>query len=76
MKRLESFLMIISSPLYLSFSSIAVFTLLYLVFIFKPNKNHINNKVLLKNLLESFELELPEELKRLDNHSADPQEFS
>ena len=32
--------------------------------------------MLLKKLLESLDLELPEELKRIDKSSTDPQEFS
>ena len=68
--------MINNTFLYVFFSSIAVFSLFYLFFNFKPHKNHINNKVLLKNLLESLDLELPEELKRLDNSSTDPQKLS
>ena len=62
--------------LYLFLSFLGVFTLLKLFFNLKPNKNHINNKILLRNLLESFELELPDELKRLDNSSVDPQKLS
>ncbi len=65
-----------SSYLYLLFSTIGVFSLVWLFFNFKPNKNHLSNKLLLKNLLESLDLEIPEELKRLDNSSADPQKFS
>tara|TARA_Y100001968_G_scaffold93506_1_gene84084 strand:- start:215 stop:382 length:168 start_codon:yes stop_codon:yes gene_type:complete len=42
----------------------------------RPNKTHINNKILLKNLLEGLDVELPEELKRLDNSSTDPQNLS
>tara|TARA_B100001029_G_C14649964_1_gene228787 strand:+ start:207 stop:338 length:132 start_codon:yes stop_codon:yes gene_type:complete len=38
---------------------------------FRPSKNEINNKILLKNLLEGLDLELPEELKALDNSSPD-----
>tara|TARA_B100001250_G_C19121771_1_gene495578 strand:- start:143 stop:340 length:198 start_codon:yes stop_codon:yes gene_type:complete len=65
--------MINSTYLYLFTSFIAVISLLYLFFNFKPNKTHVNNKLLLKNLLESFDLELPEELKRIDSSSTDPQ---
>ena len=54
-------------------SFVAVLSLIYLFFNFKPNKTHINNKILLKNLLESLDLELPEELKRIDSSSTDPQ---
>ena len=68
--------MINTTYLYLFLSFLGVFTLLILFFNLKPNKNHINNKILLRNLLESFELELPDELKRLDNSSADPQKLS
>ena len=67
--------MINSSYLYLFPSSLGVFALLILLFSQKPNKTNINNKILLKNLLESFDLDLPDELKRLDNSSTDPQKF-
>ncbi len=33
----------------------------------KPYKNNISNKKLLKNLLESFDLDLPDELKEINN---------
>ncbi len=33
----------------------------------KPYKNNVSNKKLLKNLLESFDLELPDELKEISN---------
>tara|TARA_Y100001968_G_scaffold327585_1_gene372911 strand:+ start:338 stop:499 length:162 start_codon:yes stop_codon:yes gene_type:complete len=42
---------------------------------FKDFKSEKNNKKLLKNLLEGFDLELPDELKQLENTSTDPQEF-
>ena len=61
--------------LYLIFSPIVLFSLIYF-FYFRPNKTHLNNKLLLRNLLENFDLELPEELKRLDNSTTDPQKFS
>ena len=48
----------------------------YFLFSLKPNKSNLNNKILLRNLLESFDLDLPDELKRLDNSSADPQKLS
>ena len=64
----------INSPyLYFVFSFIAIIALLILFFNLRNNKTPINNKILLKNLLESLELDLPEELKRLDNSSTDPQ---
>tara|TARA_B100000965_G_scaffold307477_1_gene266435 strand:+ start:7206 stop:7412 length:207 start_codon:yes stop_codon:yes gene_type:complete len=68
--------MINSTYLYLFFSLLAVFSVLLLFFNFKPNKAPISNKLLLKNLLESFDLELPDELKRLDNSSTDPRKLS
>ncbi len=65
-----------STYVYLIFSFLGVIFLIFLFFNFKPNKNQINNKILLRNLLESFDLDLPEELKRVDNTSADPQKLS
>ena len=44
-------------------------------FYLKPSKNHLNNKILLKNLLESLDLDLPEELKRIENTSTDTKNF-
>ena len=68
--------MIYSPYLYLFFSCIAIFSILYFLFSLKPNKSNLNNKILLRNLLESLDLDLPDELKRLDNSSADPQKMS
>tara|TARA_Y100001968_G_C19227064_1_gene652590 strand:+ start:636 stop:842 length:207 start_codon:yes stop_codon:yes gene_type:complete len=62
--------------LYLFFSIIAVFSLFLIVFNFKTTKHNLNNKLLLKSLLENFDLELPEELKHIDNSSTDPQKLS
>ena len=62
--------------LYLLLSSIAAFAFFYLFFNLKSSKSNLSNKVLLKNLLESLDLELPEELKRLENSSTDPQKLS
>tara|TARA_Y100001968_G_scaffold297107_1_gene305802 strand:- start:1152 stop:1358 length:207 start_codon:yes stop_codon:yes gene_type:complete len=67
--------MINSTHLYLVLSSLVALTILYLFFNFRSTKNNLNNKVVLKNLLESFDLELPEELKRLENSSTEPQKF-
>ncbi len=67
--------MINSTYLYLFFSSLAIFALAYFLFIFKSTKDHSSNKLLLRKLLESLDLELPEELKRLENSSTDPQKF-
>ena len=68
--------MINTSYLYIFLSFLGVFTLLKLFFNSRPSKNHLNNKIHLKHLLESFELDLPEELKSLENSSADPQKIS
>ena len=67
--------MINSTYLYLIFSSLAIFAVLLLFFNLKPNKTNISNKIILKNLLESFDLELPEELKCIDNSTTDPQKI-
>ena len=68
--------MINSTYLYFILLPIIVSLILYLVFNLKGNKTDINNKILLKDLLESFDLELPEELKRLEKSSTDPQNLS
>ncbi len=39
----------------------------------KPYKTNISNKKLLKNLLESFDLDLPDELKEINNRSTNSQ---
>ena len=62
--------------LYLFFSCIAILSFSYYLFSLKPNKSNLSNKILLRNLLESLDLDLPDELKRLDNSSADPQKMS
>ncbi len=64
--------MLSTHNLYLFFLS-TLFLLLFFLFLnSRSNKNNIDNKILLKNLLEGFDLEIPEELKRLDNSSTDP----
>tara|TARA_Y100001968_G_scaffold274836_1_gene268272 strand:- start:212 stop:418 length:207 start_codon:yes stop_codon:yes gene_type:complete len=68
--------MINSSYLYLFFCLLGISSLFFLFNYFKPNKTPLSNKILLKDLLESLDLELPEELKRIDSSSTDPQEFS
>ena len=62
--------------IYLFLSSVVLFSLLYMFLYFIPSKNNISNKIVLKNLLESLDLELPEELKHLDNSTTDPQKLS
>ncbi len=61
--------------LYFFFILFAIVSFFYLLFNFRPSKNEISNKILLKNLLEGLDMELPEELKALDN-STDSQKFS
>ena len=68
--------MINSTYLYSFFILFAICFLFYLFLNFRPNKNEINNKILLKNLLEGLDMDLPEELKALENSSTDPQKFS
>ncbi len=68
--------MINSTYLYLFFILFAISSLFYLFFNIKPGKNEITNKILLKNLLEGLDMELPEELKALDNSSTDTQKLS
>ena len=69
-KLLLYFLMINSTYLYI-FSFVLIISITFIFLNFKPSKNHINNKILLKSLLESLDLELPEELKQIDNSSTD-----
>tara|TARA_Y100001968_G_scaffold320913_1_gene354531 strand:+ start:499 stop:705 length:207 start_codon:yes stop_codon:yes gene_type:complete len=68
--------MINSTYIYLLSSSLAIFALFFLYFNLKPDQTHRNNKIILKDLLESLDLELPDELKHIDNSSTDPQKFS
>ena len=68
--------MISSIYLYSLFILFGIFSLIYLFFNVRSGKNQISNKIVLKNLLESLDLDLPDELKALDNSSTDPQKFS
>tara|TARA_B100000965_G_scaffold373148_1_gene363354 strand:+ start:725 stop:928 length:204 start_codon:yes stop_codon:yes gene_type:complete len=61
--------------LFIIFTLIVLLSLFYLFFNFRNGKPEIHNKILLKNLLESLDLELPEELKAIDNSSSDPQKL-
>ena len=70
------FLMINSTYLYSFFIFFALCSLIYLFFNFRSGKNQISNKIVLKQLLESLDMDLPDELKSLDNSSTDPQKFS
>ena len=75
-KLLVKFLMHNITYLYFFFILLTIFSLLYLIFNFRSSKDELSNKILLKNLLESLEMELPEELKALDNTSTDTQKLS
>ena len=62
--------------LYSCFILFAIFSIVYFLYNYRPSKNELNNKILLKNLLEGLDMELPEELKALDNSSSDPRKLS
>ena len=62
--------------LYSFFVLSAISSIFYLFFYLRPGKNDNNNKILLKNLLEGLDMELPEELKALDESSNDVQKYS
>ena len=68
--------MINSTYLYFFLILFALFSISYLFFNYRPGKNEENNKILLKKLLEGLDMELPEELKALDNSSTDAQKLS
>ena len=60
-----------------SFFILTAFCIIFYIFInFRLGKNETNNKILLKNLLEGLDMELPDELKGLDNSSTDAQKLS
>jgi len=65
--------MINSTYLYSFFILFILCAVIYLFFSFRTGKNEISNKIVLKRLLESLDMELPDELKALDNSSTDPQ---
>ena len=68
--------MINSTFLYSFFILFAFCSLIYLFFNIRSGKNQISNKIVLKKLLESLDMDLPDELKALDNSSTDPQNIS
>ena len=68
--------MINSTFLYSFFIIFAICSLIYLFVNLRSGKNQISNKIVLKNLLESLDMDLPDELKALDNSSTDPPKFS
>ena len=68
--------MINSTFLYSFFILFSICYLIYLFFNIRSGKNQISNKIVLKNLLESLDMDLPDELKALDNSSTDPQKIT
>ena len=68
--------MINSTYLYSFFILFGICSVIYFLFNFRSGKNQINNKIVLKNLLESLDMDLPDELKALDSSSTDPQKYS
>ena len=47
----------------------------YFILNYRPGKSEINNKILLKKLLEGLDMDLPEELKALENSSSKAQKY-
>ncbi len=68
--------MINSTYIYSIFILFAISFLMLFFFNFRSGKNAISNKIVLKNLLESLDMDLPDELKSLDSSSTDPQKYS
>ena len=68
--------MINSTYLYFFFIFFSISILIYFIYNFRSGNNELNNKILLKKLLEGLDMELPEELKTLDTSSTDTQELS
>ena len=68
--------MINSTYLYSFFLLFGFGSLFYFFLNFRSGKNEISNKILLKNLLEGLDVEVPDELKTLDSSSTHPRKFS
>ena len=62
--------------LYSFFVLLCVGSLFYFIQNFRPTNQSLSNKILLKNLLEGLDMDLPEELKALDNSTTDPHKLS
>ena len=62
--------------LYSFFVLLCVGSFFYFIQNFRPTNQSLNNKILLKNLLEGLDMDLPEELKALDNSTTDPHKLS
>ena len=68
--------MLNNTYIYSFFIILTISSVIYLFRNFRSGKNQISNKIVLKNLLESLDMDLPDELKALDSSSTDPQKFS
>ena len=68
--------MINSTYLYFFLILFSICAITYLFINLRTDKSEVSNKIVLKNLLESLDMELPDELKALDNSSPDPHKFS
>ena len=68
--------MLNSTYLYFFFIFFSISILIYFIYNFRSGNNELNNKILLKKLLEGLDMELPEELKTLDTSSTDTKELS
>ena len=68
--------MLHSTYSYTFFILLAICSFIYFIYKIRLGNNELNNKILLKNLLEGLDMELPEELKTLDNSTTDPQKLS
>tara|TARA_Y100001968_G_scaffold30006_1_gene23204 strand:+ start:197 stop:403 length:207 start_codon:yes stop_codon:yes gene_type:complete len=62
--------------LYSFFVLLCVGSIFYFIQNFRPTNQSLSNKILLKNLLEGLDMDLPEELKALDSSTTDPQKLS
>ena len=62
--------------LYSFFVFIFIGSVFYFIQNFRRNNHSFNNKILLRNLLEALDLDLPDELKALDSSTTDPQKLS
>ena len=63
------------SYLYIFFLFLTICYLIYFFYNSRHDSNELNNKILLKNLLERLDMDLPEELKALENSSTDSHEL-
>ena len=67
--------MINSTYLYSLLILLAICFLFYFIFNYVFGKSETDNKLLLKKLLEGLDVELPDELKALENSSNDAKKY-